>query len=168
MQRGVSLGLSPFRSPNEALSPLPLLALPNIRVPLGRHPCAGAGSVSADEPPERLVVTTVSGSRYAVWVSASSGWWVRAQAVIAPSAPILADAWRPIAPLTPWPPLLGVGLQLAFRDDRAIAWPEQPEILIECTDEWRHTTALIQIECWSLEDAWPGEPPMDTIAEEVQ
>lgn len=109
---------------------------------------------------ERVIVTTASGSRYAVWAKASLGWWVRGQAVVAPNVPLLADVWRPIAPLTPWPPILGMGLRFAFRDERAIAWPEQPDLLIECTDEWRHTTPIELIATWGPGDEWPGEPPI--------
>lgn len=70
--------------------------------------------------PSRHVVRTESGSVYLIERDPEGAWWVSARNVANPASQELGSGRYPIAPPTPWPPLVGYPIVLA-------ASPELPE-----------------------------------------
>lgn len=109
-------------------------------------------------PKDCLVVTTTTGSRYAFARTTEEEWWVRPQARTAALGwpRTLADAWRPILPLAPWPPTLGRSIILRFADLHEVAIGGIP---VAMDGEVRYTSTIVAVDRWTLEDDWPGPLP---------
>lgn len=65
----------------------------------------------------RHVIRTESGSVYLVERDADGGWWVSARNVANPASQELPGRRYPIAPPTPWPPIVGYPIVLAAAPD---------------------------------------------------
>lgn len=62
------------------------------------------------------IVETASGSRYDIVCLDGGAWWLSGRNVPNPqSVPLLAEDWWPIAPIRPWPPVIGSRMSLAAR-----------------------------------------------------
>ena len=106
-------------------------------------------------PASRRLVTTRTGSRYALAKCQGDRWWVQPRARRIPGSPIvLADAWRPIATPKPWPPRRNQGLVLEFLDARRIRLPSGTEVWIG--GELRYTSDVRRVVPWDPRAAWPG------------
>ena len=111
------------------------------------------GGVGQGEPVERFLITTASGSCYAVW-HRGQVWWIRPRAVATPAARRRPDTWVPTARPRPWPcgPGHRVSLLLSASGYRGGELVGQPT-------DWRTTTPVVTVETWDPGDPWPGEPP---------
>ncbi len=103
--------------------------------------------------PDRTLITTASGSRYAIWRHIDS-WWVRPQVVESPTARLRPDVWVPSTQPRPWPCGLGHLVSLLMVGDGSRA-----EATLGDMSDWRTTTPVGEIATWSPSDPWPGDPP---------
>lgn len=118
-------------------------------------PSCGRKWVEMEEGVERILLTTASGSRYAVW-HRDQIWWVRPRVTASPTARPRSDAWVRSTRPRPWPCRLGhpIALLLHAREFR------DGELVGGATD-WRSTTPIVEIATWLAADQWPGEPPTE-------
>lgn len=110
---------------------------------------------------QSILITTATGSVYAIWHDPATGWWLRPRATLNPHAFPLDDDWRAIHEPEPWPIKLGDRIYFRFRQNRIMRMGDSPGFLVELEDEWRVTTAVRMIGTWGEDDVWPGLPGKD-------
>ena len=91
----------------------------------------------------RHVIRTESGSVYLVERDEDGGWWVTARNVANPTSQELGGRRYPIAPPTPWPPIVGYPIVLAAAPDLA---ENDPDVL-PGGGKWTSRVVSVRTDC---------------------